>query len=128
MVITIELWLGAVFILIAVAGIRMTARWLPRAVLVAGAVALLGLAAINPERLIAERNIDRYQQTGHVGHRISPSPVARRRAGPAAAAGVDAGLCAIPRRRPGCLVRVQPVPVARRHEGTPAGDGCAVYW
>jgi hypothetical protein len=64
MVITIELWLGAVFVLIAVAGIRMTARWLPRAVLMAGAVALLGLAAMNPERLIAERNIDRYEQTG----------------------------------------------------------------
>jgi hypothetical protein len=33
-------------------------------VLVAGVVALLGLAAVNPERLIAERNIDRYEQTG----------------------------------------------------------------
>jgi hypothetical protein len=64
MVVTIELWLGAVFVLIAVAGIRMTARWLPRAVLVAGAVALLGLAAVNPERLIADRNIDRYELTG----------------------------------------------------------------
>jgi hypothetical protein len=66
MVITIELWLGAVFVLIALAGVGMTARWLPRAVLVSGAVALLGLAAINPERLIAERNIDRYEQTGQL--------------------------------------------------------------
>jgi hypothetical protein len=64
MVITIELWLGAVFILVAVAGIRMTGRWLPRAILLAGAVALLGLAVTNPERLIADRNIDRYQETG----------------------------------------------------------------
>ncbi len=64
MVITIELWLGAVFILVAIAGIRMTGLWLPRAILMAGAVALLGLAATNPERLIAERNIDRYGQTG----------------------------------------------------------------
>jgi hypothetical protein len=64
MVITIELWLGAVFLLIAIAGIRMSARWLPHAVLIAGVVALLGLAAVNPERLIAERNIDRYEQTG----------------------------------------------------------------
>ncbi|MDG4665365.1 DUF4173 domain-containing protein [Mycobacterium sp. 236(2023)] len=64
MVITIELWLGAVFVFIVVAGIRMTGHWLPRAVLLAGAVALLGLAATNPERLIAERNIDRYEQTG----------------------------------------------------------------
>jgi hypothetical protein len=62
-VITIELWLGAVFVLVAVAGVRMAGRWLPRAILMAGAVALLGLAAVNPERLIAERNIDRYEQT-----------------------------------------------------------------
>jgi Domain of unknown function (DUF4173) len=64
MVITIELWLGAVFIIVALAGVRMSGRWLPRSILVAGAVALLGLAATNPDRLIAERNIDRYEQTG----------------------------------------------------------------
>jgi hypothetical protein len=63
-VIAIELWLGAVFVLIAIAGIRMTGRWLPRTVLVAGVLTLLGVAALNPERLIAERNIDRYEQTG----------------------------------------------------------------
>lgn len=64
MVIAIELWLGTVFVLIAVAGVRMTGRWLPRAILVAGALTLLGVAALNPERLIADRNVDRYQQTG----------------------------------------------------------------
>ncbi|MED5814074.1 DUF4173 domain-containing protein [Mycolicibacterium sp. 050232] len=64
MVITTEVWLGAVFVLVAIAGIRMTGRWLPRAVLVAGVLALLGLAALNPERLIADRNIDRFEQTG----------------------------------------------------------------
>ena len=32
--------------------------------IVAGVLALLGLAALNPERLIADRNIDRFQQTG----------------------------------------------------------------
>lgn len=64
MVITTEVWLGVVFVLVAIAGIRMTGRWLPRAVLVAGVLALLGLAALNPERLIAERNIDRFEQTG----------------------------------------------------------------
>ncbi|MGO4445291.1 DUF4153 domain-containing protein [Mycobacterium sp. 2YAF39] len=64
MVITIEVWLGSVFLLVAAAGIRMSARWLPRAVLVAGVLALLGLAALNPERLIADRNIDRFEQIG----------------------------------------------------------------
>lgn len=66
MVVTIELWLGTVFILIAAAGIRMSASWLPRAVLVAGVAALLGLAMLNPERLIADRNIDRFERTGQL--------------------------------------------------------------
>jgi hypothetical protein len=64
MVIAIEGWLGVVFLLIAAAGIRMTARWLPHAVLVAGVLTLLGVAVLNPERLIAQRNVDRYEQTG----------------------------------------------------------------
>lgn len=64
LVITVELWLGAVFLMIAACGVRMSARWLPRAVLVAGVVALLGLAAVNPERLVADRNIDRYLESG----------------------------------------------------------------
>ncbi|MGW0159754.1 DUF4153 domain-containing protein [Mycobacterium sp. NPDC003323] len=64
MVITIELWLGMVFVLVAASGVRMTATWLPRAALMAGVVALLGLAALNPERLIADRNIDRFERTG----------------------------------------------------------------
>jgi hypothetical protein len=66
MVVTIELWLGVVFLLVAAAGVRMTGRWLPHAVLVAGVVALLGLAALNPERLVADRNIDRFEQTGQL--------------------------------------------------------------
>lgn len=66
MVVTIELWLGVVFLLVAAAGVRMSGRWLPHAVLVAGVVALLGLAALNPERLVADRNIDRFEQTGQL--------------------------------------------------------------
>lgn len=66
LVITVELWFGVVLVLIVVAGLRMSASWLPRAVLTAGVVALLGLAATNPDRLIAQRNIDRYQQTGDI--------------------------------------------------------------
>lgn len=66
MVITTEVWLGTIFLLVAATGIRMTGRWIPRAVLVAGVLALLGLAVLNPERLIAERNIDRFEQTGQL--------------------------------------------------------------
>lgn len=66
MVVTIELWLGVVFLLVAAAGVRMSGRWLPHAVLVAGVVALLGLAVLNPERLVADRNIDRFEQSGQL--------------------------------------------------------------
>jgi hypothetical protein len=61
---TVELWLGAVFLLVAGAGVRLRARWLPRAVLGAGVVALLGLAAVNPDARIAERNVARFDETG----------------------------------------------------------------
>lgn len=66
MVVTIELWLGVVFLLVAAAGVRMSGRWLPHAVLLAGVVALLGLATLNPERLVADRNIDRFESTGQL--------------------------------------------------------------
>ena len=54
------------FLLVAMAGVRMSGRCLPHAVLAAGVVALLGLAALNPERLVADRNIDRFEQTGQL--------------------------------------------------------------
>ncbi|UNQ33712.1 DUF4153 domain-containing protein [Prescottella equi] len=61
-----ELWLGAVFVLLLVAGIRMSGRWLPRAVLASAAVGLLGFAVLNPDGYIAERNVHRYTETGRI--------------------------------------------------------------
>ncbi|MET0493989.1 MAG: DUF4173 domain-containing protein [Actinoplanes sp.] len=58
-----EVWLGVVFLLVLGAGIRLRAAWLPRAVVAAGVLALLGLAIANPDRLIADRNVTRYEQT-----------------------------------------------------------------
>ncbi|GAB3151705.1 hypothetical protein GCM10027290_41470 [Micromonospora sonneratiae] len=66
MVAASELWLGLVFVLVLVAGIRLRATWLPRLVLGMGVLALLGLATINPDRYIAERNIDRFERTGQL--------------------------------------------------------------
>ena len=40
-----ELWLGLVVVMLLVAGIRLSGWWLPRAVLVSGAVFVLGFAA-----------------------------------------------------------------------------------
>jgi len=63
---TVELWLGLVFLLIMAAGIRLRARWLPRTVAATGALALIVLAGVNPDALIAERNIQHYAQTGKI--------------------------------------------------------------
>jgi hypothetical protein len=128
MVIGIESWLGVVFVLIAVAGIRMTGRWLPHAVLVAGAVTLLGLAAINPERLIAERNIDRYEQTGQLDTEYLLS----------LSADTDQALERLPEQIRQCAQYRDDAPDAwyefnlsrsrANHDGTAGADACAEYW
>lgn len=59
-----EGWLGVVVLLVMVVGGLGHGRWLPRLALVTGAVAVLGLAAINPDAWVAGRNIDRYESTG----------------------------------------------------------------
>jgi hypothetical protein len=60
-----ELWLGGVFVAVLVAGVdlRRRATWLPGVVLAMGVTALLGLAALDPDRFIAERNIARAAAT-----------------------------------------------------------------
>jgi hypothetical protein len=63
---TTELWLGAVFVLILVAGIRLNGRWLPRAVICSAAIAILVLAWMNPDAYIARQNVARYDTTGRV--------------------------------------------------------------
>jgi hypothetical protein len=128
MVIGIESWLGVVFVLIAVAGIRMTGRWLPHAVLVAGAVTLLGLAAINPERLIAERNIDRYEQTGQLDTEYLLS----------LSSDTDQALERLPEPIRQCARYRDDAPdpwyefnLSRsraNHDGTAGADACAEYW
>ncbi|MGI8329345.1 DUF4153 domain-containing protein [Actinomadura scrupuli] len=59
-----ELWMGLVVVLIAVAGIRLRAAWLPRAVAMSGAAGLLALSLLNPDGFIAARNVDHFRHTG----------------------------------------------------------------
>ncbi|WP_405115295.1 DUF4173 domain-containing protein [Micromonospora sp. NBC_01405] len=66
MVAAVELWLGVLFVLVGVAVVRLRANWLPPLVVGTAVLALLGLAAVNPDRLIAERNVDRYRLTGMI--------------------------------------------------------------
>jgi signal transduction histidine kinase len=59
-----EGWLGVVVLAVMVLGGLRRQRWLPRTALLTGAVALLGLAALNPDGWVADRNIDRWETNG----------------------------------------------------------------
>ncbi len=61
-----EGWLGVVVLLVMVVGGLGYGRWLPRIALVTGAVAVLGLASINPDAWVAGRNIDRFESKGEI--------------------------------------------------------------
>ncbi|MEJ2858610.1 MULTISPECIES: DUF4153 domain-containing protein [unclassified Saccharothrix] len=61
-----ELWLALVYLMVLVAGVRLRGGWLPRAVVGSGFAALVGLALLNPDRFIAERNAARWQETGKI--------------------------------------------------------------
>ena len=61
-----EGWLGLLVLGVLAAGLTLRAAWLPRAALLSGAGLLLVLAAVNPDAWIAQRNLDRYDETGKV--------------------------------------------------------------
>ena len=58
-----EGWLGLLVVGVLVAGLGLNGWWLPRAAVLTGAAALLGLAAINPDAWIARHNLERDQST-----------------------------------------------------------------
>ncbi|GAA1609615.1 DUF4173 domain-containing protein [Saccharothrix algeriensis] len=59
---SVELYLGGVFVLIALAGWKLRAGWFPRAAVAGFAGLLLFLGAANPEHFIAEQNVERFQK------------------------------------------------------------------
>lgn len=61
-----EIWLGLVYVMVLVAGVRLKASWLPRAVAGTAVASLLALAVLDPERFIAERNVDRWETSGRI--------------------------------------------------------------
>ena len=64
------LWLAAIFLALPAAAALRAERPLPRVVIALSAVAALAFAASDPDRRIAERNVDRWEATGRldVGH------------------------------------------------------------
>jgi hypothetical protein len=64
------LWLGGLFALLLVAGLAPAIRRRLAHVAVAGtALALLGFSLASPDRLIAERNVERWRETGFIDDR-----------------------------------------------------------
>jgi hypothetical protein len=61
-----EGWLGLLVVGAAVAGLVRWGVWVPRFALVTGVVALLGLAALNPDALIARQNLERSTTTAGI--------------------------------------------------------------
>ncbi|WP_328906244.1 DUF4173 domain-containing protein [Streptomyces sp. NBC_00234] len=62
-----ELWLGVVIVLIIAAGV-FGARLLPRAVAVSAAVGVLAFGLVSPDGLIAEQNVQRYEDAKSTDH------------------------------------------------------------
>ncbi len=56
-VVAVELVMAAILVLVLVAGVRWRAGWLPRAVAQVAAVAMLGLALVNPDAQIVRHNM-----------------------------------------------------------------------
>ncbi|MFD4429179.1 DUF4153 domain-containing protein [Nocardia sp. NPDC058497] len=56
-----ELWVGVVYVLVLVAIARLRWSWVPRAAVGTALATLIALAILNPEHLVAERNIDRWE-------------------------------------------------------------------
>ncbi|WP_067521165.1 DUF4153 domain-containing protein [Alloactinosynnema sp. L-07] len=61
-----EIWLGIIYVLVLVAGVRLRGAWVPQAVVGTAVAMLIGLAALDPERFIADRNVARYAETGDI--------------------------------------------------------------
>ena len=91
-----EVWLGVIYLLIIVAGARMRAGWIAPAGVALAMVALLVLAALNPEAYIAEHNIERWQATGRLDTRYLEG---------LSSDAVDA-VRALPQPRQGCVLVV----------------------
>jgi uncharacterized protein DUF4153 len=63
----VALWLGGLFALLIAAGlVRAVGANLARIVVVGTAVGLLAFSFANPDQLVAERNVDRWRETGRI--------------------------------------------------------------
>ncbi|MEV0247109.1 DUF4173 domain-containing protein [Nocardia sp. NPDC050712] len=72
-----ELWIGVVYLLVLASLVRLRRHWIPRAAMGTALATLFVLACVNPEALIAHRNIDRWVNGATVevsgGRQIKPA-------------------------------------------------------
>ena len=62
-----ELWLGVVLVLLMAVGLLHDGRrWFPRAVVASAAVAVLAFGLVNPDAVIAQQSVARFQHTGKI--------------------------------------------------------------
>jgi hypothetical protein len=131
-----ELWFGSVFVMVlfAGAGLRPSGRlkggWLPRTVFGAGVAMLLGLAVLNPDRFIAERNVDRYLDGGRLdvsylaGLSADAAPALDRLPGPARACALQRIVRELDREPDAWYEFNAGRSAARRIESDPWPSGC----
>ena len=60
------LWIGAVLILVLAATVARDTRWLALGIAGLTGAGLLAFTLVNPEGLVAERNVDRFRDTGKI--------------------------------------------------------------
>ena len=60
------LWVGAILLLVAVAGAAQRTELVPRAVVAVSAAGILAFSLLNPEGIVAGKNVDRYERTGKI--------------------------------------------------------------
>ena len=60
------LWLGGVFVLLLAAGALRRTAWLPRGTVALSALGVLAFAIADPDRRIAEHNVERFERTGRI--------------------------------------------------------------
>jgi hypothetical protein len=60
------LWMAGIFLLLLVGGAMTRTSWLPRTTLVFSALSLLVFTLSNPDGVVAERNVERFQETGRL--------------------------------------------------------------
>lgn len=59
-------WIGLALVMLLAAGAHDRSGWLVGGFVITAATGLLIFTAVNPDRLIAERNLQRYEQTGKI--------------------------------------------------------------